>query len=203
MKPVSKNNRGFTLMELLVVLGIFSMVVTSASDIFLLTGKSQRKIFGLERTQADARFTMEAIAREVRTGTFDWAYYAGRTLPLGLPDNELALVDSTQTALRFSMSDSNTNALCPDAASTPCLLVTVGTNTPTPLTPKGVVVRNLAFYIAPQLDPSVFNPATGTYASTEQPRVTIVLVLESITERVGERSIVSIQTTVTNRLYRR
>lgn len=191
-------------MELLVVLGIFSMVVTATTDIFLLTNRSQRKIFGLERTQADARFTMEAIAREVRTGVIDYEYYAARTAPpaIGVPDAELALVDSAQSPLRFAMSTTATQAACPDLASTPCLLVTAG-GASTPITPKGVAVRNLKFYLAPATDPNVFDPSTGTYASTLQPRVTIVLVLESVGERAGESSIVSLQTTVANRKYKR
>jgi len=190
-------------MELLVVLGIFSMVVTSTTDIFLLTSKSQKKIFGLERTQADARFTMEAIAREIRTGVIDYAYYAARIIPIGQPDTELALIDSNQTTLKFAMSDASTAGSCPNASSTPCLLVSSGGAAPTSITPKGVMVRNVRFYVAPLTDPNAFDISTGSYASTLQPRVTIVMVLESTAERAGERSVVSLQTTVTNRKYKR
>ncbi|MEY4722720.1 MAG: hypothetical protein RLZZ324_233 [Candidatus Parcubacteria bacterium] len=196
--------KGFTLMELLVVLGIMSMVVTAASDIFLLTSRSQRKIFGLERTQADARFTMEAMAREIRTGQIDYAYYAARTPALATPDTELALIDSTGAPLRFAMSDATTAANCYDAASTPCLLVTTGgAVTPSPITPQGVAVINVKFYVTPTADPDVFVPATGTYSGSSQPKVTIVMVLQSTAERSSEQSTVSLQTTVSSRRYRR
>lgn len=197
------STRGFTLMELLVVLGIFSTVVVSASDIFLLANKSQRKMFGLERVQADARFTMEAIVREVRTGTLDYAYYVARGTAIGVPDGELALIDSTNVKLRFHVSDSGNESNCADVQSRPCLLVTVGTGTPAPITPKGVKVDNVKFYIAPVTDPNAFDPNTGAYASNLQPRVTAVMMLESSAERQAERSIVYLQTTATNRKYRR
>lgn len=195
--------RGFTLMELLVVLGLFSTVVVTASDIFLLANRSQRKLFGLERTQADARFTMEAITREVRTGLIDYGYYAGRGSPLVVPDAELALIDGANTKVRFQLSDSGNDAACADAASKPCLLVSVGGGAPSAVTPKGVMVRNVKFYVAPLADPNVLDPNTGAYASDIQPHVTIVLILQSTMERASEQSVVYLQTTATNRRYKR
>lgn len=190
-------------MELLVVLGLFAMVVTAASDIFLLANRSQHKVLGFERAQADARFTMEAIAREFRTGTVDYAYYAGRGTPIGVPEGELALIDSTNAALKFFLSDASTEGACADAASRPCLLVSIDAGPPSAITPKGVAVRSAAFYLSPSADPTAFNPATGSYAADEQPRVTVVLGLESVAERAGERSMVYLQTTVGSRKYKR
>ena len=195
--------KGFTLMELLVVLTIFSTVVTSATDIFLLVNRSQRKVFGLERAQADARFTVEAITREVRTGAIDYAYYVARGTPIGVPEAELALIDSTNTSIRFKISDTGTNALCADAQSTPCLLVTVGTNPAAAITPKNVAVRVAKFYIEPLTDPLAFNIATGSYVTNVQPHVTVVLALETRGDRQGEQSVVYLQTTATNRGYKR
>ena len=201
--PRGIGQKGFTLMELLVVLTIFSTVVTSATDIFLLTNRSQRKIFGLERSQADARFTLEAITREVRTGTVDYAYYAGRAAPLAVPDYELALIDSSNTKIKFETSTVSTQALCADAQSRPCLLVTVGTNPAVAITPKNVAVRTAKFYIEPLADPLTYDVTSGTYTTNVQPHVTVVLVLESRGDRVGEQSVVYLQTTATNRGYRR
>lgn len=198
-------------MELLVVLGIFSMVVTAASDIFMLANRSQRKVFGMERTQADARFTMEAIVREVRTGRIDYAYYAERAVkklnPLEPLEIELALVDSTDVPLRFFLSDQNydggTARACSDRASVPCLLVSVDGGAASPITPRGVKVASLGFYISPLTDPTVFDPNTGAYSADEPPRVTVALILESVTGRAEERGVIRLQTTVINRRYDR
>jgi prepilin-type N-terminal cleavage/methylation domain-containing protein len=200
--PFSPSSKGFTLMELLVVLGIVSTVVVSSTDIFMLVSRSQRKIFSLERAQADARYTMETIAREVRNGKFDYAYYSGGPVPT--PTDDLALIDNAGAPIRFHESVAADESACPDAASTPCLLVTLGTDSPASLTPKGVALRNLKFYVSPGIDPFLFDPLNGTYAASGQPRVTIVLVLESAGNRANEQgSIVYSQTTVTSRAYRR
>lgn len=202
-RRASIGSRGFTLMELLVVLTIFSTVVVASTDIFLLANKSQRKIFGLEKAQADARFTLEAITREVRTGRIDYAYYASRGTPLGVPDTELALVDTSNETIRFKVSDSGTAALCANAASTPCLLVTIGTNPAAAITPKGVAVRNVRFYVSPTTDPMQYNVGTGAYAINQQPSVTVVMALETRGDRVGEQSVIYLQTTATSRQYKR
>ena len=192
--------RGFSLMELLVVLGIFSAVVASASDIFMLATRSQRKVFALERTQADARFTMEAIAREVRTGSIDYAHYGDKLQAPG-PADELALIDSTGQPIRFFKSDDP--ATCADTESAPCLLVAIGGGSPAAITPKGVKVYSAAFYLMPKADPGQFDPASGSFAADVQPHVTVVLVMESTVQDPRERSVVYMQTTVENRGYKR
>lgn len=197
------DSRGFTLMELLVVLGLFSTVVVAASDIFILSNRSQRKILSLERTQADARFTMEAVTREVRTGKVDFEYYVTRGTPIGTPEAELALIDSTNTPIRFHQSDAGNATFCPNTESTPCFLVTLGDDDPVSITPKGVLVRNARFYISPDSDPTVFDAGTGTYLVNEQPRVTVVLVLDSVTTKAEDRARVQFQTTIASREYAR
>lgn len=194
-------DRGFTLVEMLVTMALFSTVVVIAADIFMLTGRAQRKLYGLERTQADARFTLEAIVREVRTGRIDYAYYAGRGTPLAVPDAELALRDSTDTPIRFRLSTSA--AQCIDANSSPCLLVTVGSNSEQAITPRNVAVLSAKFFVSPGADPATFDPVTGTYAKNVQPHVTVALVLESRGVRAAEQSTVYVQTTATSRSYKR
>lgn len=194
-------------MELLVVLGIFSMVVTAASDIFMLTGRSQRRVFGLERTQADARFAMEALTREIRTGRIDYAYYAARVAAggatFGAPETELALIDSTDTPLRFFLSVTDEEKAACAADSIPCLLVSVDGGAASAITPKGVSLSTLAFYISPLADPTEFDVDNGEFLTNEQPRVTIVLSLDSVAGREDERAHLNLQTTVTNRRYDR
>jgi prepilin-type N-terminal cleavage/methylation domain-containing protein len=194
---------GFTLMEMLVVLTIFSMVVVAATDIFILSSRSQRKVFGLERVQADARFTMESIVREVRTGMVDREWYASRGAPPGGPDDTLALIDATGTSIVFKESDASDEEYCPDVTSRPCLLVSLDGSVPASITPVGVRVRSLGFYIMPAEDPFAFDVDLGAYPSDVQPFVTIALSLETVEPRVTDRTLVRFQTTATQRAYSR
>jgi len=188
---------GFTLMEMLVVMGIFSVVVTAASDIFMLSNRVERKVFASEKMQSDARYTLEAMVREVRSDSIDYGYYAAHE-GLRLPEDRLALIGANGDRIIFSQGTD-----CYDAASSPCLVVSVNGGATAPMTPKNVKLRQLLFYISPNVDPMAMNPVDGTYASGVQPRVTIVMVLEGALTRVGESNITYTQATAVSRQYGR
>jgi prepilin-type N-terminal cleavage/methylation domain-containing protein len=192
-----RRGNGFTLMEMLVVMGIFSVVVTAASDIFMLSNRVERKVFASEKMQSDARYTLEAMVREVRTDSIDYGYYSTHG-GLKLPEDRLALIGANGDKIVFSK-----DTTCYDAASSPCLVVAVNGGTAAPMTPKNVKLRQLVFYVSPNVDPMSMNVVDGTYASGVQPRVTIVMVLEGAIARSGESNITYTQTTAVSRQYGR
>lgn len=196
-------SRGFTMMEMLVALTVFSTLIVAATNIFLLASRSQRKVFDLEIMQASARYTMEAMVRETRIGLIDYGYYAERDTPMRNIETELALIDNEGETVRFFESDETNQDLCPDATSTPCLLVSVGGLTVVPISPKGIRLRSVSFYISPENDPLSFDAALGGYPSDIQPSVTILLSFESSSRRIDERTYTYLQTTATSRAYKR
>lgn len=60
---------GFTLIEMLVALGIFSLVISVTVGIFVGSSKSQKKIIELYDTQREASYLMETASRELRMAT--------------------------------------------------------------------------------------------------------------------------------------
>ncbi len=59
---------GFTLIELVVAIGIFGLVVIMAVSIFVIALVSQRRIISLRNIEDNGRFALESMAREIRTG---------------------------------------------------------------------------------------------------------------------------------------
>ena len=59
---------GLTLIELIVAIGIFGLVVTMVIGIFVIALVSQRRIISLRNIEDNARFALESMAREIRTG---------------------------------------------------------------------------------------------------------------------------------------
>jgi hypothetical protein len=74
--------RGFTLVEALIVLMTFGILVSLLSDIFVRTSSFGRQIIQRAKLQADARNSLEALARAVRVSDLDYASWGG-TLPTG------------------------------------------------------------------------------------------------------------------------
>ncbi|MDO8443460.1 MAG: prepilin-type N-terminal cleavage/methylation domain-containing protein [Candidatus Azambacteria bacterium] len=67
MNKTNKNS-GLTLVELVVAVGIFGLVVTVVFGVFGLALTSQRRIIALKNVEDNARFSIELMAREIRTG---------------------------------------------------------------------------------------------------------------------------------------
>lgn len=191
------NKKGFTLVEMMVVLAIFSVATVVVVDIFMMASKAQRRTLAVEKIQADARYSMEAVAREIKMDSidYDWSGYAGG---IAVPEDELALRDADDNLIIFKKSLDD----CP-LGTTSCLVVSLdGGLTWASITSKGVNVEDLKFYIDPLVDPFKMNAMFG-YDSDHEPRVTIVLVTKGVGGRPDEQKIVNLQTTVSNRIYKR
>jgi len=61
-----KKNSGFTLIEMLVAMGIFAIVISAAVGIFVSGSSSQKKILEFNVAQREAGYLMETISRELR-----------------------------------------------------------------------------------------------------------------------------------------
>ncbi|MFA5413386.1 MAG: prepilin-type N-terminal cleavage/methylation domain-containing protein [Patescibacteria group bacterium] len=191
------NKKGFTLVEMMVVLAIFSVATVVIIDIFMMAGKAQRRTLAIEKIQSDARYSMEAMSKEIKMDMIDYGW-AGYAAGITLPEDELALLDADNNSIIFKKSADN----CP-AGTAKCLTVSIdGGVTWASITSKGNNVEDLKFYIDPAVDPFLMN-AGNTYDSDNQPRVTIVLATKGIGGRVEEQQTIYLETTVSSRIYRR
>jgi prepilin-type N-terminal cleavage/methylation domain-containing protein len=195
----NKIQKGFTLVEMIVVLAIFSVATVEIVDIFMMAGRAQRRALAVERIQSDARYSMEAISHEIRMDSIDYAWYAS----LGgvtVPENKLALRDADNNSIIFEKS--GPNYPCPSGTGS-CLLVSLdGGNNWASITSSSNTILDLKFYINPLIDPFTLNAYHG-YDSDNQPRVTIELATQGVGVRPDEQQTVYLQTTVSSRIYRR
>lgn len=65
------NNKGFTLIEILVAVSVFSMLVGASSGIFVSSLKSQRQSLATEDILSQTSYLMEYISRVVRMAQKD------------------------------------------------------------------------------------------------------------------------------------
>lgn len=63
-----KDKRGMTLVEIILVLGIFSLIVLTISSIFVVGTRNQIETLLMKEIQENSRYLMELITREIRTG---------------------------------------------------------------------------------------------------------------------------------------
>lgn len=214
------NNKGFTLMELVVVLGVFSTSIFIITEIFMFTNRSQKKVLAYQKAQSDASYTLETMARAVRLGKIDYVHYT----TVSNPEDELYVFDSDGRQEVFKKA---TGADCVNAASSPCIVAGIDQNADgtadqfAAITPKGIKVSDLKFYIVPANDPFYVKACAIDADCTSglglcdavtklckvadiQPMVTIVLsTVEAEPSSLETPVSVILQTTVSSREYYR
>jgi len=192
----NRGRRGLTLMELLVVMGIFSLTVALTSSIFLLSNQAQRRVLAITSAQADLRFALEAIVREVRAGTIDYETYEASG-GIQIPADRLIVVSASGSRLEFYAETSP--AVCPPGVAR-CLAVRVD-GVSQSVTSSGVLLENLTFFITPQADPFTIHEASGLYNSDAQPLVTLAMKVRTQGRRPEDIVTLNAQTTIAARSY--
>ncbi len=66
-----KNEKGFTLIEILVVVGVFSGLVSLLVGVFLTNQELQRRTMAIQRTMSDTSYAIEHISRAIRMAQND------------------------------------------------------------------------------------------------------------------------------------
>jgi len=171
------NIRGFTLVELLVAMAVFALAIVAITGIFISVTKTQRKSRIEQRVQAEARYTLDMISREIRDSYIDYAQpFSTSVLHLERPGGQKVAFNVVGNTLQM----------------------TIDSGTPTAISSSNVKVADLRFYVTPGTDPFVEG------GPNEQPRVTISLTIEDKdAAKAEEQAEIEAQTTISSRQYRR
>jgi len=169
-------SKAFTLVELLVAMTIFIAVISVVVVIFTRALEVQRRTFALQDVQDNARYVLEAIAREIRmadvvTGEggyeeLDIINYKGEEVKFKW------FLDEAQKQLKVKRGDEPYNSL----------------------TSEDVELTNLQFYVR--------KCTTAEPIIDIQPRVTISMSLRSANPHYQEATETYLETTISTRIYK-
>lgn len=188
---------GYSLTELLVVMLLFSLAMTILMQTYISFNRLSHRISNAATLQQDSRFAFEYMARALRNMPVDYSWdWTGSSSTLRLYSSA-----SEQKIIKLSEKG---DAECGDADTNACLLVSVdgGVNW-SPLTSKGVDVKDFKVYIQPTESPFVLTGAPADYPNDQQPFVTVEMDLVFMSPREAERVSLSTQTSISSRVYER
>ncbi len=132
-------SRGFTLLEIIVAVGLFTIVAFLATTSLLILNNAQRRTFFIQTNQDNVRFALESMAREIRTGVT----YKSTTDSMG----PCAGLSPALSCLAF------TNSLKQDVVykySSGSITKSINMGTFYPITAPEVLVSAVRFYVAGQ-----------------------------------------------------
>jgi len=167
MNKISKN--GFTVIEILVALFVFSMVGLVTTGLFSRALLIERKSAGIQSIQENALAVLELMAREIRVGVVE-----------GQNNNCI------NTTLDIDVYDSSGNIVNIVYGLSNGLVTRVYGGTTYVISSNDVIFNRIIFCVS----------GSGLPSDKQAARVTI---LASITNSAGQATTVDLQTTVTSR----
>ncbi len=96
-----KSGAGFTLVELLIAMAVFSLIVVAMSATAVSVIKSQRKGFALQNSQETARYILESISKEIRMSVINSADSGGSPVNILGITNAKPLIISLTILIRY------------------------------------------------------------------------------------------------------
>lgn len=165
---------GFTLLEMVVSIGIFSVLITITIGAVIAINKAQLKASNIQTVVDNIRFSLESMTKEMRTAT-DFQ----PRVPLAHPQ--------AYAELYFTRSDGTISGYCVEANALKKVTgapVCAGSA----VTSEDIVVENITFFVIGQ----DAGPTDG------QPRITIFLTARSSDTRLETNF--HLQTTITPRI---
>ncbi len=180
---------GFTLVEMMVSVAIFSISMTIALGALLSMSESDRKAQTLKSVINNLNFAVDSMSRAIRTGQ---AYHCDIT-QTSPPVTAARDCSSPATSIAFLSADNRTIYYCLGNGSTcsttgTSILRSIDGVTFAAITSEEVLIKTLAIYV------------TGATVATQQPKVTL-MIDASVLVSGTQVSSSTIQTTVTQRLY--
>lgn len=166
MGRTTHHPRGFTLIEVIVALGIFSTVTLIAINIFVTVTGVQKRVASTQKVQEDVRYIVEAMAQQIRLGSINYAWYAnpdwdigtGDALdlyPTSTPPSTLAVIDQDGAYIYFKLdtSDPDIHKVVFCKKSPPTQTDACAGDDWINITPTQITVESLKFVITPSADP--------------------------------------------------
>ncbi|OIO52875.1 MAG: hypothetical protein AUJ11_00160 [Parcubacteria group bacterium CG1_02_44_65] len=181
-----KNNRGVSLLELVVAISIFSFLMLSSVQIFKMVVDGQRNAVSAQNVQENIRYAMEKISKEIRMAQASdaacepAAVYKVFNTTAG--SSALHFKNQDGQCLTYYLEDNRLKLIVANGLE----VIADGF-----VTPGALEVSNLKFYLDDDL--------IGAFHS-KQPYVTMVMDVKAIGLAINEQKM-KIQITVSSRYY--
>ena len=169
--------RGYTLLEMIVSVGLFSIVMLLAAGAYFTIIRNDRQARAVNDVVGNLSFAVDSIGREIRTGTGYKCNNSSATPTCSGGGTSFGYTDSSGRTVVYSRQQVNGNGQ---------ILASIN-GVASALTDPRINVETLTFY--------VFNVGTGDGL---QPRV-IITMKGTITPEQGKPVSFNIQTTATQR----
>lgn len=184
-----KNNKGYSLLEMIISVAIFSMVFVMITTIYFSLVDSQRSVVSTQNIQESMKFVFEVIGKEIRNAKKSENSCIGTLIADEASPNKVYNTASSGSILYFKNKDDE------------CVIYSLNNGrfeisrdggSSMPVTPNDIYLENLTFQI--------WDDDIGAFHA-RQPSVTFKVDVESSGNKVIHKQKTTMQTTITSRYY--
>ncbi len=204
--------KGFTLLEALLAISIFSIMTIVILDVFTRTQSIQARASSMQKLQDDGRFIMNKIASDIRNGSLLYECYESHVpgvcdAPIDSLNGNAVLALKDREGTTVVMKQGITVAECGLAKNTPCLLISKSSDLESVnfsrISEGNSKISDFRVFLFPDKNPFALTPDGVAYQSNDQPRVRVAFTETSTVTRKKEEATLTLQTLVSTREYRR
>ena len=201
------NNKGFTLIEILVSVMVFTIVMTVALGALLAMSDSDRRAEALKSVVNNLDFALDSMSRTIRTG---YSYHCGTTgSDLSTPGPQ-DCSGAGQSYFAFRSADNQATAYClasgiiyREIINSGSLDTSCGSSNFSPMTSSEINITNLQFVVTGSC------PKSGTTCTGDSTQPKVTLLISGAITLAGSAKLTSgaasttfnVETSVTQRIY--
>ncbi|CAN5756054.1 hypothetical protein BH11PAT2_BH11PAT2_02260 [soil metagenome] len=178
----AKGKRGFTLVELIVSVALFTIVITIAASAYLSLISLNRKARATNDLVSNLSYVVDAMSRSIRTGTnYQCGGPGGTNCANG--NSAITFINDASSTITYLLKPGGIIGQC---TGSPCT-----TSSADPLTDSRITVTNLQFYVqgvgtGDSTQPRVLFTLSGTIKPDTQTATTSFTIESSATQRLIE-----------------
>ncbi|MFH1661810.1 MAG: prepilin-type N-terminal cleavage/methylation domain-containing protein [Candidatus Falkowbacteria bacterium] len=180
---IKNNNLGYTLVEMVIAVGLFSIMMLAVTQIFQMVVEGQRSAIASQNIQESMRYAIEMTGKEMRMAQLE---VGGSGQCPNVGNNRVYDITSSSQVLNFKNRDGDCMVYSLDSGR---LKREIRGVEDFYITPDDIVISNLEFVV----DDS---PAT----TNDQQIVTVKMEIEAIGKEMHKQPII-MQTTISSRSY--
>lgn len=179
-------NKGFTLIEMLVSLMIFAILITAAMSTFVKGFAYQKRIVEMQAVQREGSYLMETISREIRMATNMDSSQQGNS------DSSVSFNNPDGHSITYCLANSNGNCT---ASGSYFAVDDTTTGVSSIINSSDISVSRLNFYVSGGTDTFW---GRGAQATSVQPLITVVMELQSNKDPTVK---LNLQSSIAMRIY--
>jgi prepilin-type N-terminal cleavage/methylation domain-containing protein len=174
-----QNTAGFTLVEVVIVVAIFSVIITMTAGLFVAALRAERQVLETKKVLGEASYALEYMTRVLRMAKRN----DDGICPFNIEYNYDVPPSENEIMFINALQGDECQSFFLDTVEKQIKIKVHGTGLSTPLTSSTIMIENLKFEISGEWKEDEFQPFVTIYFEAKTEKSSPVQVQTSVSQR--------------------